>query len=46
MQVENQQTNDHSKLMTAINSSSETLSTLIKTNPRPKDESAATKTVH
>ncbi|CAC5386925.1 unnamed protein product [Mytilus coruscus] len=42
MQVENQQTNDHSKLMTAINYSCETLSTLIKANPRSKDQSEVT----
>ncbi|CAC5421878.1 unnamed protein product [Mytilus coruscus] len=42
MQVENQQTNDHSKLMTAINSSCETLSTLIKANHRSKDQSEVT----
>ncbi|CAC5413691.1 unnamed protein product [Mytilus coruscus] len=42
MEVENQQTNDHSKSMTAINSSCKPSSTLIKAKERSKDQSKVT----
>ncbi|CAG2218274.1 unnamed protein product [Mytilus edulis] len=42
MQTASQQSNDYTKLITAITTSCETLTTIIKANPRAKDQSEVT----